>query len=353
MIILEIHKKGLLYLFENQNASFDDAVTGSVCCHSYRRHMTSGVGRGASVDDSIHGLRGAVDLARSKGDQKELAQAQTALVKALTAKMLSTGQMDSPSLDEASAVAREAVKNASATRDSLTEALALNSVGQLLMLAGETAEPLRCFERALAIYVRIGNNHGAATTCSGLAGVCVKTGDYARASEVLRQAIRHSMTDGDLEAVAKYRLALEQLRGVQGTLSTEPLTSGSPGLFGWYFEALKKYATFKGRASRAEFWSFTAVNFLIFFVLAFIEGALGINNDPNVFVLGGIYHLAILLPALGVTVRRLHDMGQSGWCVLINAVPIVGWLIVLVLLAQKGEDRPNAYGDPRICAEGV
>ena len=193
-----------------------------------------------------------MDRAQSKGDSKELAQAQVTLVKALMMQMMSTGQMDSASLDEATVLAKAALENASAAKDSLTEASALTSIGQLLMFAGETAEPVRCFERALAIYVRSGNSQGAAVCCGGIAGVSIKRGEHSRAGEALRQAIRHSTEAGDFTQVERHKLALRQLGDIQRTLdgdSGEQATSHSsvtPGcvipltslLLGWGLGAL-------------------------------------------------------------------------------------------------------------------
>lgn len=298
------------------------------------------------MSDSIFLLREAISKAKDGGDRKSLAQAQMVLAKALTVQLMVEDGSDSRVHKEALAVACDAVENAAEAGDSQTEALALNSVGQLLLLVGETAEPLRCFERALHLYRKLGDDSGAASCCQGIASVCVKTGDFSRASEVLRQAVRHSTQAGDAEQIATHKRALAQIGGGAAASGDRHGVRVSPGFFGWYLKVIQNYVGFSGRAGRAEFWSFTAVNFLVFFVLGFLEGALGINNDPNVFILGGLYNLAIIIPTLAVTVRRFHDTGQSGWCVLINVIPIVGWLVVLYLLAQRGEETPNTYGPP-------
>jgi uncharacterized membrane protein YhaH (DUF805 family) len=65
-------------------------------------------------------------------------------------------------------------------------------------------------------------------------------------------------------------------------------------------------------------------------------------------LLGLLYSLAVLLPSLGVGVRRLHDTGRSGWWLLIGIIPVIGWIVRIVFLATDGERLPNIYGpDPK------
>ena len=85
----------------------------------------------------------------------------------------------------------------------------------------------------------------------------------------------------------------------------------------WYIEALEKYAVFSGRAGRKEYWYFVLFNFIISLVLSFISIALG-----------GLYSLAVLIPYLAVTVRRLHDTDRSGLWLLIPPVLLVSLLLL-------------------------
>jgi len=105
----------------------------------------------------------------------------------------------------------------------------------------------------------------------------------------------------------------------------------------WYLDVLKKYAVFEGRARRKEYWMFFLFNIIIAVVLGIIDGILGIG------VLSAIYMLAVLVPGIAVTVRRLHDTGRSGWWILIGLVPIVG-LVLLVFMFLDGTPGPNKYG---------
>ncbi len=112
----------------------------------------------------------------------------------------------------------------------------------------------------------------------------------------------------------------------------------------WYVQVLKKYAVFAGRARRKEYWMFTLFNLLILIGLGIIEGALGIGAGGDQSVLAGLYSLAVLIPSLAVSVRRLHDTGRSGWWLLIVLVPIVGLITLLVFMVMDSQAGDNAYG---------
>ncbi len=114
----------------------------------------------------------------------------------------------------------------------------------------------------------------------------------------------------------------------------------------WYLAVLKKYAIFSGRAQRAEYWYFCLFNIIISIALGFIDGVLG---TPG--ILGLIYSLGVLLPAIAVTVRRLHDTSRSGWWILIGLVPIIGLIVILVFMVQDSKEGENQYGsNPKAAA---
>ncbi|MCZ0987677.1 DUF805 domain-containing protein [Streptomyces diastatochromogenes] len=106
----------------------------------------------------------------------------------------------------------------------------------------------------------------------------------------------------------------------------------------WFIEALKKYAVFGGRARRKEYWLFMLFAWLVYVVLATIGAA---AHAPYIV---GIAVVAFLLPALGVTVRRLHDTGRSGWWILIGIIPLVGPIVLLVFYCSDSEAGANKYG---------
>lgn len=102
----------------------------------------------------------------------------------------------------------------------------------------------------------------------------------------------------------------------------------------WYVATLQKYVEFNGRARRKEYWIFTLVNFAISVILA----VLGLDFISTLF------GLAVLLPGLGVSVRRLHDIGKTGWWLLIAFVPLVGLIVLIYFFVQEGESGSNEYG---------
>ena len=114
---------------------------------------------------------------------------------------------------------------------------------------------------------------------------------------------------------------------------------------GWYIEALKKYAVFGGRSRRKEYWYFVLFSVIVSLVLSTIDALLGtFSSSTNVGLLGGIYGLAIIVPSIAVSVRRLHDTDRTGWWILINLVPIVGSIVLLVFYVLDGTPGQNRFG---------
>ena len=115
----------------------------------------------------------------------------------------------------------------------------------------------------------------------------------------------------------------------------------------WYITVLKKYAVFEGRAKKKEYWMFVLFN-IIFSVLAgLLDIALstpGQNNGNDFNLVSSLYSLAILLPTLAVTVRRLHDVGKSGWWILIPLIPVIGSIWLFLLMLADSEPGGNQYG---------
>ena len=112
----------------------------------------------------------------------------------------------------------------------------------------------------------------------------------------------------------------------------------------WYLAALKKYAVFSGRAQRKEYWVFYLFNFLITLALSSVEVVLDIAPESDRSVSVMLYFLAVLIPIIAVSVRRLHDTGRSGWWLLIGLIPLLGVLILLFFMIEDGEVGQNAYG---------
>ena len=107
----------------------------------------------------------------------------------------------------------------------------------------------------------------------------------------------------------------------------------------------KNYASFQGRASRSEYWWWVLFTFIVGFVLGFIRGLAGLTSGVGMGMLGLtlIFQLAILLPSLGLAIRRLHDTGRSGWWVLIG-LTIVGIIPLIIWYCAPGKPGQNKYG---------
>ncbi len=112
----------------------------------------------------------------------------------------------------------------------------------------------------------------------------------------------------------------------------------------WYIEVLKKYAVFDGRARRMEYWMFVLFNVIISIVLGVIDNVLGTVTEIGQGLLGLVYSLAVLLPGIAVTIRRLHDTGRSGWYILLGFIPCIGVIILLVFMVQDSDAGDNEYG---------
>lgn len=106
----------------------------------------------------------------------------------------------------------------------------------------------------------------------------------------------------------------------------------------WYKKVVfENYANFNGRARRKEYWMFFLTNIIISFVLGFVAGLI----SPSLGLIANVYSLAVLVPSIAVAIRRMHDVGKSGWFILI---PIYN----LILACTEGDKGANTYGpDPK------
>jgi len=126
-----------------------------------------------------------------------------------------------------------------------------------------------------------------------------------------------------------------------------------------FLEATKNgfsnYVTWKGRASRSEYWFFYLSYGIAFVIAAVLDNLLGTDfstSDPYLGevsagygILAVIVILGFFLPCLSVLVRRLHDTNRSGWWYWLSLVPLVGVIVLLVFLCTKGTDGPNNFGE--------
>nr|WP_294936609.1 DUF805 domain-containing protein [uncultured Flavobacterium sp.] len=119
----------------------------------------------------------------------------------------------------------------------------------------------------------------------------------------------------------------------------------------------ENYANFTGRARRSEYWYFVLSNIIIFILLLF-PAVLMEEVSPTAavafWVLMVIYGVLILIPGFALIVRRLHDIGKSGWYWFVRFIPIVGPIWLLVLLCTEGNRGRNQYGhDPKYTEDEI
>ena len=113
----------------------------------------------------------------------------------------------------------------------------------------------------------------------------------------------------------------------------------------WYLKVLKQYADFNGRARRKEYWMFTLFNLIFSIVVMLFDNMLGLTIGAAPYgVLYFLYTLFILIPGFAVGIRRLHDVGKSGWMCLIVLIPLVGGIWFLILTVRDSDPSENEYG---------
>jgi uncharacterized membrane protein YhaH (DUF805 family) len=105
----------------------------------------------------------------------------------------------------------------------------------------------------------------------------------------------------------------------------------------------RKYVTFSGRAGRSEFWYFMLFIFVAG-VVATILDLTSFGGQNDIMPINTIFTLAVILPELSVSVRRLHDTDRSGWWVLISLIPLIGIITLIVFCCQKGTQGRNRFG---------
>ena len=126
----------------------------------------------------------------------------------------------------------------------------------------------------------------------------------------------------------------------------------------WYLKVLKNYGVFNGRSRRKEYWLFAIFNVIFMIVFTLLDNILGTTIKIEEFkinsilqpeglycgVLNFIYAFALIVPGLAVKVRRLQDVGKSGWYLFIVFIPIYGVIRLIVLFCTDGEVGENKYG---------
>jgi len=122
----------------------------------------------------------------------------------------------------------------------------------------------------------------------------------------------------------------------------------------WYLKVVRdNYANFNGRASRQEYWMFFLFNMIFGIVAMVADNILG-----TVFTIGEgsysvsmgygwiyvLYMLAVIIPGIAAGARRLHDVGKSGWMMLVAFIPLIGGIWLIVLTVTDSNPGENNYG---------
>ena len=171
------------------------------------------------------------------------------------------------------------------------------------------------------------------------------------------------MTSGNIQASTLVaRSGDAAWRPLSVVLAEMNISSTSPSSAGGYHDGMglwdifkltmtKNYANFSGRATRREYWMFQLAGFLFGLVFGFVFGLfsafLSLIDESLVIVamfLSYLYPLAILIPSLGIFVRRLHDTGRSGWMILLSLIPFVGPIVLFIFTLLDSQPGTNAYG---------
>jgi uncharacterized membrane protein YhaH (DUF805 family) len=109
-----------------------------------------------------------------------------------------------------------------------------------------------------------------------------------------------------------------------------------------FINTLKQYANFKGNTRRKEFWMYVLFHIIFGAVAVALDNILGISKSPDsAGPIYGVYILATLIPSISVTVRRLHDIGNSGWWIFLGFIPVVGSISLLIMLCWRSANNPN------------
>ena len=122
----------------------------------------------------------------------------------------------------------------------------------------------------------------------------------------------------------------------------------------WFLKVLRQYADFSGRARRKEYWFFILFYYIFASITSILDTFLGLSfNGFGYGVIYLIFILAMLIPGIAVSVRRLHDVGKSGWMLFVGLIPIIGVIWLIVLAVKDSQPGSNQYGEnPKSIEDG-
>jgi len=133
-----------------------------------------------------------------------------------------------------------------------------------------------------------------------------------------------------------------------GNAAFNPNYGAGFSLWSGFVSGWKKYAVIKGRARRKEFGGWYLLNIVLVSVLTILILEILGFREEFANSLFNLYMVAMIVPSITIAIRRLHDIDHSGWALVWAFVPLVGFFILLFLLARKGSFGKNSYGeDPK------
>lgn len=109
----------------------------------------------------------------------------------------------------------------------------------------------------------------------------------------------------------------------------------------WYLKVINQYFDFSSRARRKEYWIFTLSNLFFSWFLSIFDFIFGIYIFTTISY---IFSILVFIPSLAVLLRRLHDVGKSGWYFFLIFIPFIGWLWLLILLCLDSQEKTNKWG---------
>lgn len=110
-------------------------------------------------------------------------------------------------------------------------------------------------------------------------------------------------------------------------------------------DGFARYVDFKSRSTRSQYWWFTLWSVLFSIGSTILDASLGMGDSGPI---GLLVSLVFFLPSIAVAIRRLHDIGRTGWWMLLVFVPLLGWIVLLVFYCTKSQPMPNQWGpEPR------
>tara|TARA_R100001369_G_scaffold24666_1_gene45298 strand:+ start:450 stop:1040 length:591 start_codon:yes stop_codon:yes gene_type:complete len=128
-----------------------------------------------------------------------------------------------------------------------------------------------------------------------------------------------------------------------GSDTADPARADANTFMGALKDGFARYVDFKTRSTRSQYWWFTLWMILFSIGAAMIDGMMGMGDSGPV---GLLVSLGTFLPSIAVGIRRLHDIGRTGWWFLIVLVPLIGWIVWIVFCCTRTQEEPNRWGMP-------